>query len=156
MAIFGHIENLQCLSLHNFCNKSASNTHRANKLGPQNAFLKSIFLHSVLSNFLLFTLAHSSNKAILDYGAYKILITNVKCTMRTSFLLSFMPLGDQADPTESLIWNIPLKVFLFTGTCTYKWFSTYKCTQLNFTEYFEKHASIYSQEVIWRYLKDIL
>ena len=43
MAFLGHIENLQCHSLHNFCNKSAFNTHRANKLGPQNAFLKSIF-----------------------------------------------------------------------------------------------------------------
>ena len=67
-----------------------------------------------------------------------------------------MPLGDQGDPTESLIWNIPLKVFLFTGTCTYKQRSTYKCTQLNFGEYFEKHASIYSQEVILRYPKDML
>ena len=46
--------------------------------------------------------------------------------------------------------------FQSTGTCTYKRLSTYKFTQMNFAEYFEKHASIYSQEVICRYLKDIL
>ena len=37
------------------------------------------------------------------YGACKILIADVKCTMRTSFLLSFVSLGDQGEPTEPLI-----------------------------------------------------
>ena len=37
------------------------------------------------------------------YGAYKLLIADVKCIMRTSFLQSFVSLGDQGDPTEPLI-----------------------------------------------------
>ena len=37
------------------------------------------------------------------YEACKILIADVKCIMRTSFLQSFVSLGDQGDPTEPLI-----------------------------------------------------
>ena len=39
----------------------------------------------------------------MNYGACKILIADFKCTMRTSFLPSFVSLGDQGDPTEPLI-----------------------------------------------------
>ena len=34
------------------------------------------------------------------YGAWKILIADVKCTMKTSFLPRFMSLGDQGDPAD--------------------------------------------------------
>ena len=37
------------------------------------------------------------------YEACKILIADVKCTMRTSFLQSFVSLGDQGDPTEHCV-----------------------------------------------------
>ena len=37
------------------------------------------------------------------YEAYKILIADVKCIMRTSFLQSFVSLGDQGDPTEHCV-----------------------------------------------------
>ena len=37
------------------------------------------------------------------YEACKILIADVKCTMRTSFLQSFVSLGDQGDPTEHFV-----------------------------------------------------
>ena len=37
------------------------------------------------------------------YGAYKILIADVKCIMRPSFLPSLVSLGDQGDPAEQLL-----------------------------------------------------
>ena len=37
------------------------------------------------------------------YGACKILIADVKCIMRPSFLPSLVSLGDQGDPTEQLL-----------------------------------------------------
>ena len=37
------------------------------------------------------------------YKAWEILIADVKCIMRTSFLQSFVSLVDQGDPTEPLI-----------------------------------------------------
>ena len=40
------------------------------------------------------------------YDACKILIADVKCTMRTSSLLNFMSLGDLGDPTEPLIFFV--------------------------------------------------
>ena len=37
------------------------------------------------------------------YEAYKIIIADVKCMMRTSFLQSFVSLGNQGDPTEHCV-----------------------------------------------------
>ena len=49
------------------------------------------------------------------YEACKILIADVKCIMRTSFLQSFVSLGDQGDPTEPLIRKDTFKGTLFNA-----------------------------------------
>ena len=43
------------------------------------------------------------------------LIADVKCIMRTSFLQSFVSLGDQGDPTEPLIQKYTFKGTLFNA-----------------------------------------
>ena len=45
------------------------------------------------------------------YGARKIFIADVMCTMKTSLLPSFVSLGNQGDPTVPIIRKGPLKVF---------------------------------------------